>query len=79
LNQDDVTKFTNFYSLLKIYNNYATNSSQVEFAWFNMGIEKEVQLILPLQSVANNALDGFVVTSNMKVSEINPTMCILGF
>ena len=40
--------------------------------------EKEVQWILHLQSIANNALDAFVDTFNMKVSDINPAMNVLG-
>ena len=36
--------------------------------------EKEVQRILHLQSIANNAPDAFVDTFNMKVSDINPAM-----
>ena len=36
--------------------------------------EKEVQRILHLQSIANNASYAFVDTFNMKVSDINPAM-----
>ena len=36
--------------------------------------EKEVQRILHLQSVANNAPDAFVNSFNMKVSDINPAI-----
>ena len=36
--------------------------------------EKEVQRILHVQSIANNAPDAFVDTFNMKVSDINPAM-----
>ena len=39
--------------------------------------EKEVQRILHLQSIVNNALDAFVDNFNMKVSDINPVMNVL--